>query len=355
MGDMTVELQARIREAVACGTPLCIRGGGSKAFYGGAQIGEPLDTRPHTGIVHYEPSELVVTVRAGTPLAELEAALLDTRQMLAFEPPHFGAATVGGMVAAGLSGPRRATAGALRDHLLGVRMIDGRAECMRFGGEVMKNVAGYDVSRLMAGAMGTLGLLTEVSLKVLPVPAAQRTLAFAMGRSDALRTMNRWAGRPLPVSATCWHAGVLHLRLAGAATAIDAAMRSLGGEVVDEAKAQELWSSVREQTHPFFGEGEGALWRVSLCSAEENLILDAPMLIEWGGALRWVRTAADDACVRSEAQRQHGFATCFRAQAGVAPPAAEHLPEPLAILHRRIKQAFDPDGIFNPLRLGVRY
>jgi glycolate oxidase FAD binding subunit len=349
--DAVAQFQDRIRAAAADSAPLCIRGGGSKSFYGGAQTGQLLDTRSHSGIVQYEPSELVVTVRAGTPLAELEAALAEKRQMLAFEPPHFGAATVGGMVAAGLSGPRRATAGTVRDHLLGVRLIDGRGDAMRFGGEVMKNVAGYDVSRLMAGAMGTLGLLTEVSLKVLPVPAAERTIVFSMNRPDALRAMNRWACQPLPISATCWHADTLHVRLSGAIAAVEAATRNLGGEAVDEPSAKQLWTSVREQTHPFFADGDDALWRVSLCSAEENLIFDLPMLIEWGGALRWVRAPVDDARVRSEAHRQHGFAMRFRTTAGVQAQDFEPLPGPLAEIHRRIRQAFDPAGIFNPQRL----
>jgi glycolate oxidase FAD binding subunit len=349
--DAVAQIQDRVRAAAADGMQLCIRGGDSKAFYGGARHGELLDTRAHTGIVQYEPSELVVTVRAGTPLVELEAVLAEKRQMLAFEPPHFGAATVGGMVAAGLSGPRRATSGAVRDHLLGVRLIDGRGDSMRFGGEVMKNVAGYDVSRLMAGAMGTLGVLTEVSLKVLPMPAAEHAIGFSMNRPDALRAMNRWACQPLPISATCWHADTLHIRLSGAVAAVEAAMRNLGGEAVDDAVAGQLWTSVREQTHPFFAGGDDALWRVSLCSAEENLILDLPMLIEWGGALRWVRAPAGDARVRAEAHRQHGFATRFRTPGGGQGSAFEQLAGPLAEIHRRIKQAFDPAGIFNPLSL----
>ncbi len=354
MADPVADFQMQIRDAVCSGIRLDIRGGQSKGFYGGQVAGQPLDTRVWSGIVRYEPSELVVTVRAGTPLAELEAVLATQRQMLAFEPPHFGAATVGGMVAAGFSGPRRMAAGAVRDHLLGVRMIDGRGDVLRFGGEVMKNVAGYDVARLMAGSMGTLGLLLDVSLKVLPMPTAERTLRFKMVRPDALHVMNRWAGQPLPISATCWHADVLNVRLSGARAAVEAAAGALGGELVAEDAAAVYWSSVREQTHPFFAEGDEALWRISVCSAEESLMLSAPMLIEWGGALRWVRAPADHARVREAAHRQHGFATCFRASEGRMPPA-ERLSEPLAAIHRRIQEAFDPAGVFTSPRLAATF
>jgi glycolate oxidase FAD binding subunit len=232
--------------------PLRIRGGGSKDFYGGIPSGELLDTRNHAGIVNYEPTELVVTVRGGTLLADLESALAARRQCLACEPPHFGAATVGGAVATGLSGPRRAAVGSVRDFVLGVKLMDGEGRVHRFGGEVMKNVAGFDVSRLVAGSLGTLGLILEVSLKVLPVTPGDASLRFEMPQDKALEAMNRWAGQPLPLVASCWHDGILTLRLAGARAAVDAACVRLGGSVVAGAEAAVFWQALREQTADFF-------------------------------------------------------------------------------------------------------
>lgn len=229
-------LCAAVREAHERGTPLAIRGSGSKGFYGRPVAGEALDVTPHAGVLRYEPAELVLTARAGTPLAEIEDLLAANNQMLAFEPPHFGpGATLGGTIACGFSGPRRATHGAARDFVLGVRLIDGRGRALRFGGEVMKNVAGYDVSRLMVGALGTLGVLTEVSLKVLPRPAAETTLRFECGEALAIETMNRWLGRPLPLSALAWVGGALWVRLSGAEAAVRAAAAALGGEAVGDA------------------------------------------------------------------------------------------------------------------------
>ncbi|MDA0190187.1 MAG: glycolate oxidase subunit GlcE, partial [Proteobacteria bacterium] len=284
---------ARVRAAAADRTPLRLRGGGSKDFHGEmpADGMAVLDTRAHAGIVAYEPTELVVTARCGTPLAELEAVLAERGQMLPFEPPHFGpGATVGGCVAAGLSGPRRAQAGALRDFVLGARLLDGRGELLAFGGQVMKNVAGYDVPRLLAGSLGTLGLIVEVSLKVLPFAVATRTLRFDMPQAQALATLNAWGGQPLPVSASAWSDGVLHVRLEGAAAAVDAATRKLGGEALAGPAAAAFWQSLREQTHPFFGgDAATALWRLSLPSVAPPLDLPGAPLIEWGGAQRWLR------------------------------------------------------------------
>src|SRR5688572_18850210 len=230
MQDLVDQLSRTIKEAAAQKRPLCIRGGGTKDFYGGVPHGSKLDTGEYRGIVAYEPTELVITARAGTPLAEIEAALDEKGQVLAFEPPHFGAgATLGGCVAAGLSGPRRAYAGALRDFLLGVRILDGKGAALTFGGQVMKNVAGYDVSRLMAGSLGTLGVLLEVSRSVLPRPAAVTTLRLDCAEAEAIRWMNDWAGKPLPVTATAYHDGGLHVRLAGARAAVDAAAKKIGG------------------------------------------------------------------------------------------------------------------------------
>jgi len=298
---MLERLRERIRDAAARGAPLRLHGGGSKDFYGGAARGEPLDTREYAGIVEYEPTELVATARCGTPLAELEALLAERGQMLPFEPPHFGAdATLGGCVAAGLSGPRRPAAGAVRDFVLGARLLDGRANEVAFGGRVMKNVAGYDVARLLAGSLGTLGIILEVSLKVLPRPAAETTLRLALGERQALAALNRWAGQPLPVSASAWREGELHLRLSGAPAALKAAAAQIGGEALAPDAAASFWEGVREQTHAYFA-GEAPLWRVSVPSHAPRLALAGDTLIEWGGALRWLRTDADAAAVRAAA------------------------------------------------------
>ena len=332
--------QERIREAAARGAALRFRGGGSKDFYGNAPRGEVLDTRGYAGIVSYEPTELVVTARCGTPLAELEEALARNFQILPFEPPHFGAATLGGCVAAGLSGPRRAGAGGVRDFVLGTRVIDGRGRDLRFGGAVMKNVAGYDVSRVLAGSLGTLGLIAETSLKVLPRPPCERTLCLEMGETDAIAAMNRWGGQPLPVSATAWHAGRLFVRLSGAEPAVHAAAHRIGGENADQG----FWKELKEQTHPFFA-GPAPLWRISLPSTA-TLDLAGEKLIEWGGALRWLKTSASADEVRRAAQH----ATLFRAgdkSAGAFSP----LDAVNARLHKALKAAFDPAGILNPGRL----
>jgi glycolate oxidase FAD binding subunit len=259
--------------------------------------------------------------------------------MLAFEPPRFGAGgTVGGMVASGLSGPRRMQAGALRDFVLGARVIDGRGDALRFGGQVMKNVAGYDVSRLLAGSLGTLGLITEVTLKVLPAPAAELSLRFELGQAEAIVRMNAWAGRPLPISATAWHEGVLSVRLSGAAAAIAAARARLGGEPVADVEAREFWDSVRDHAHPFFA---GPTWRVALPSTTPPLALPGEPFIEWTGALRWLRGELDPASVRAAARAAGGHATRFRPGDSPAP-----LSTPLAQLQQRVRQAFDPSGIF---------
>jgi glycolate oxidase FAD binding subunit len=347
---MTVQPFAeRIRDAARQGTPLRIRGGGSKDFHGEPAIGEELSTAALAGITSYEPSELVVTVRAGTPLAQLEAVLAEKGQCLPFEPPHFaGGATVGGMVASGLSGPARASVGPVRDYVLGLTMIDGRGELLTFGGQVMKNVAGYDVSRLMAGALGTLGLIVEVSLKVLPVAPAEATLAFDLSQHDALRRLNEWGGRPLPLNASCWIEGMLFVRLRGAVAAVDAACRTLGGD-----RARIDWLACRDQQLPWFAaRGERDLWRVSVPQTAPVLELPEPPLVEWHGAQRWVRAIPGERTrIREAAMRADGHATLFVA----ADPAATHrfapLASPLDRIHRELKRQFDPAGIFNRGRL----
>jgi len=337
----------RIRAAHANGSPLIIHGGGSKSFYGGADEGEVLSSRKFTGIVDYQPKELVLTARAGTPLAEIEAQLAEQNQMLAFEPPHFGGgATLGGSIAAGLSGPRRPYAGAARDFVLGVRMIDGTGQPLRFGGQVIKNVAGYDVSRLMVGALGTLGFLTEVSLKVLPKPAAEATLQFEFDEATAIRTMNQWAGQPLPLSATSWHAGLLSVRLSGAETAVRAAQARLGGEVLKDADA--FWLRLRDQATPFFD--KRPLWRLAVRPTMGPLKLGDAQWIEWGGAVRWLASDLPAAALREAARSCGGHATLFRGNAPID-GAFTPLAPALLTLHRNLKQRFDPKGIFNHGRL----
>ncbi|MGO4330684.1 glycolate oxidase subunit GlcE [Cupriavidus sp. 2TAF22] len=347
-----------IRRATDTRAPLRLRGGGSKDFYGQQLQGEVLDTRAYSGIVDYDPPELVITARCGTPLAQIEAALAERRQMLAFEPPYFGdgATTIGGAVAAGLSGPRRQAVGALRDFVLGTQVMDGRGDILNFGGQVMKNVAGYDVSRLMAGSLGTLGLILEVSLKVLPVPFDDATLRFALSEPDALDHLNEWGGQPLPIAASAWHDGVLHLRLSGAAAALRAARERLGGEAVAPDQADALWRALRDQQHPFFAPVQAgrALWRIAVPTTAAPLALPGSQLIEWGGGQRWwlggADSAADAAVVRAVASAAGGHATLFRngdKAAGVFTPLAA----PLAAIHQRLKASFDPAGIFNPHRM----
>lgn len=332
---------------------LRIRGGGSKDWYGQGLAGDVLDildTNAHRGVVDYEPTELVITARCGTPLAEIEALLAEHGQMLAFEPPHFGAsATFGGAIASGLSGPRRATSGAVRDFVLGAVLMDGKGEVLQFGGQVMKNVAGYDVSRLLAGSLGTLGLLLQMSVKVLPRPVCELTLRFEMGEIEALRRLNEWGGQALPVSGSCWADGVLTLRLSGAQAAVVAAASSLGGERIE---GEPFWASLREQTDEFFS-GEQALWRLSVPSAASALIVGAPQLIEWGGAQRWLRMDADAQAaskLRAAVTACGGHATLFRGgdkALGVFQPLAPAV----AKIHERLKAAFDPQRVFNPHRM----
>ena len=371
MDSTLAPIADRVRAAVADQTPLRIRGGGTKDFHGLALRGEVLDIRGLSGILSYEPSELVVTVRAGTPLAELEAVLAAQGQCLPFEPPHFGrgdhsAATVGGMVAAGLSGPSRASVGAVRDYMLGVTLLNGRAELLTFGGQVMKNVAGYDVSRLMVGAWGTLGLLTEVSLKVLPIAPAEATLRFECNQADALRKLHAWGGRPLPLNASCWvqgggGIGTLTVRLRGAVAAVEAACKSMGGTRLDNTAVAPDWAACRDQTLPWFSDRANqpgdALWRLSVPATAPVLALPGGMqpLVEWHGALRWVQAPESAAeTLHTAAQAAGGSASVFIAASAGGSSASggfDHKSVAMDKIHARLKQSFDPAGIFNPGRM----
>lgn len=341
----------KVKKAAERSRPLRIRGGGTKDFYGQVLHGELLDMRPVAGIVSYEPSELVVTVRAGTRVRDLEETLAEKGQCLPFESPRFGVtSTVGGMVAAGLSGPARASVGSLRDYVLGVQIVNGKGELLTFGGQVMKNVAGYDVSRLMAGSMGTLGVIVQVSLKVLPIPPAESTLVFELSETSARQQLNRWGGQPLPLNASCWVDGVLRVRLRGANAAVAAARKTMGGQVVERDVAR-FWASVRDQTLPFFRLDYGeALWRVSVPDTATPLNL-GPTLIEWHGAQRWVKLPAEFSVrVREAASRAGGHATLFRGGDGRT-PVFTPLAAPLARISRALKQEFDPAGIFGAGRM----
>jgi glycolate oxidase FAD binding subunit len=355
-----------VATARATRTPLQLRGHGSKDFYGQAPRGEPLELTGLAGIARYEPTELVVTVRAGTPIAELEAALAEHGQCLAFEPPRFdgrGAldgnaplrGTVGGMVAAGLAGPSRAAVGGVRDFVLGAVLLNAAGDVLRFGGEVIKNVAGYDVSRLLAGSLGILGPILEVSLKVLPVPPARATLRFEWPQAKALDQLQRWAGQPLPLRASAWCNDMLMVQLAGASAAVRAAAQALGGEPIDAASAHRFWNGLRDQRDGFFDAAADAvnsgatLWRVSVAPHAPPLASAGEQLIEWHGGQRWIVNQSDAPTMRALAAAAGGHAAAFRGNKSGG--AFTPLSAPLARIHRELKARFDPDGLFNPGRL----
>ena len=359
-GETLAAWRERVRRASETKTLLRLVGGGSKDFYGQEFAGEAFDTTAYAGIIDYDPTELVITLRCGTPLTEVEQTLDDAGQMLAFEPPRFGAATLGGCIAAGLSGPRRPYAGAVRDVVLGVRMLDGRGTELSFGGRVMKNVAGFDVSRLVAGSLGTLGIILEASLKCLPKPRVEMTRVFELSADQAVQSVNEWGGQPLPLSATCYYQGRLYARFSGAASAVDAAVRRLGGWPMQDGES--FWTSVREQTHEFFSRREPGtqFWRVSVRPTAPYDNLGGEQLVEWGGGLRWLRATmgsvdaagaqANATRLRTWARQHGGHATLFRSadkSVGVFQP----LGAPMLALQRRLKAVFDPAGIFNPGRL----
>lgn len=354
MQTVLEQWRSQIHAAAQQETALTIRGSGSKDFYGEAVPEHSLlDTRAYHGVVAYDPAELVLTVRCGTPLKEVEAVLAEKNQMLPFEPPHFGEqATIGGCVAAGLSGPRRAFAGAVKDFVLGAKLMNGKGEWLNFGGQVMKNVAGYDVSRLLAGSMGTLGIIGEISFKVLPRSVAEASVRFELDEAAARRQMNEWMGQPLPLSASFWHNGLLTVRLNGAQAGVDAALARIGGERVADTAAAEFWLAVREQSLPEFALAEGRrLWRVSLPDTAPSLDLGSMPLVEWGGAQRWYLTDAAAKDIREKAAALGGHATLFRGEAAPDESVFHPLPHAVLAIQQRLKHAFDPHHIFNPRRL----
>lgn len=342
MADASADLLEQVNQALHARTPLRLRGGDSKAFLGRPVSGVELDTRAHCGIVSYDPTELVLTARAGTPLAEIEAALEAAGQMLPCEPPDFSTATFGGMVAAGISGPRRPWSGSVRDYVLGTRVITGHGKLLRFGGEVMKNVAGYDLSRLLAGSFGCLGLITEVSMKVLPKPRMCASLRLQMDVHQALGELAEWGAQPIPISAACHDGAALHLRLEGGEGSVCSARLRLGGEEI----GSDYWQDLREQRLGFFT-GPGTLWRLSLPNATPAMALPGEQLIDWGGAQRWLKSDADAELIRHSVAEFGGHATRY------APGDDAFQPLPAALLryHRSLKQQLDPQGIFNPGRM----
>lgn len=343
------EILGRVRAAAAGSLPLAIVGGGTRSFLGGEARGAPLPMGAFTGIVDHDPAELVVTVRAGTPLAELEAALAAAGQMLPFEPPRFGArSTIGGAVASGLAGPRRASVGSVRDFVLGAVLVSATGERLRFGGRVMKNVAGFDVSRLLCGSLGILGPIVELSLKVLPAPALEETLVFEQDAATAMAHFNACMRRPLPVSATAWWQRRAWLRLSGSVAAVEAARAALGGAVLAAAEADALWTDIRDHRHPHLAP-RTPLWRIVVPATTDPLALEGTTLIEWAGGLRWLRSCEDGARIREVARAAGGSAVRWHGSAREG--ASDPLPPAVLAIHRRLKAAFDPARIFNPGRL----
>ena len=342
--DLQAILQEKIAECAANDLPLQIVGGSSKAFYGNASKGDALEVAGHSGIIDYDPAELVITLRGGCKLADVEALLAENGQMLGFEPPKFSdQATIGGMVASGLAGPRRAFAGGIRDAILGVKIIDGRGEVLNFGGRVIKNVAGFDVSRLMVGTLGTLGVLLEVSLRVIPCFETETTLCFAHDNAEQhIEWINQLGGEPLPISASLWHEGQSQIRLSGSQQGVDSAIKKLGGDACDQP-----WSDMREMKHKFFN-GQSEIGRISIAPTV-GFSLNRSQLIEWGGAQRWITGDCDIERMRERLQDKQGAFCLFRSRNDK--PVFQPVDEASLVLHRSLKSKFDPVRIFNRDRL----
>jgi len=340
------EITAAVKAANRYGEPLRIFGSDSKAFYGRGVVGTPLSLRNLSGVIAYEPTELVVTVRAGTRIGDLEALLASKSQMLACEPPHLGNdATIGGMIGTGLAGPRRPYAGGVRDSVLGIRCIVAAGSLLRFGGQVMKNVAGFDISRLMVGALGTLGIIVEASLKVLPRPRAEITLCQEVQAARAIELMNAWARKPLPLSAAAYDGVAVYARLTGSAASVASACAEIGGHEADSR----FWEDLREQRLPYFLDGR-PVWRISAPPAAAPLALAGEWFFDWGGAHRWLKSEADPEDIKHAAVGCGGHAVLFRGGDQEGEPFPRPPPALLSV-YQRIKKAFDPNGILNPGRL----
>ncbi|RAU17868.1 glycolate oxidase subunit GlcE [Nitrincola tibetensis] len=342
-------LLEQVHQAMAEKKPLSIQGGNTKSFLGRPVEAPVICTKSHSGIVSYDPTELVVTVRAGTLLSELETILDEKGQMLAFEPPHFGEqATVGGMVATGLAGPRRPWSGSVRDFVLGTKVITGQGKLLRFGGEVMKNVAGYDVSRLMVGSYGCLGLITEVSMKVLPKPKHQQHLSLKLPQRDALAYLEKWGQASLPLTAACFFNDTLYLRLEGGDSSVKTFANQLNGSEIDP----NFWVSLKEQQLPFFKDS-GLLWRCSVPSQSPVLDLPGEQILDWGGAQRWLKTSQSPEAIRTAVAKLGGHATSFTP--GITTTPFHPLPNLLMRYHQRLKAKLDPSQLFNPGRMYSDY
>jgi glycolate oxidase FAD binding subunit len=373
---MIEAFREQILNAASNKTQLSIEGGGTKSWYGNPNSHAKLDTRTYSGILEYQPEELVITACAGTPLKEIVATLKEKNQVLAFEPPHFGEhATFGGAIAAGLAGPGRISVGNFRDFVLGTRILDGKGQALSFGGQVMKNVAGYDVSRLMPGSMGTLALLLEASVKVLPKPAATATLRCHISQEKALRILNEWAGQPLPLSASCWignatSEGQLTIRLAGAAAAIKAAIPLMSSLVnaseVDPQSAEVFWNDLREHQLPLFENiaADQTLYRLALPAACGPLTIpgaDNEIVLEWHGQQRWIKAPGDEVTfnlIKKLVSSHGGHATRFKQGASVNPAfqrftllSEQTHSKALELVQERLRSAFDPAGVFATKRL----
>jgi len=357
--DISQQLRDRVVQAADQGQRLAITGQGSKSFYGHPASGEALITAGHTGVTDYEPGDLVITARSGTPIVEIDQLLAEQGQYLGFEPPRFASnnpaidgfgGTLGGAIATGLSGPRRPWVGAVRDFVLGVTMVNGLGHRLHFGGQLIKNVAGFDLPRLMAGSMGTLGLLLDISVRVLPRRPAEITLQLELSAADALAKMVAWQRQPLPLSGLVYHQGRLSVRLSGTVEGVDAARATIGGEPL--ADAPDWWAGLRDQRWSWFGRSQSqALWRISCAAAAELPAIDGEWLIDWGGAQRWYRGSATAAALQTYAQQVDGQLTCFKGGDRSRPLVASN--SPLASIHQQLKLAFDPNGVFDGDRLLV--
>ena len=344
MGDCNEEIASQVQDAYHYKTALQIQAGNTKAFYGRNIRGELLSLAKHTGIVEYEPTELYITARCGTPLHEIEQTIAEQNQILPCEPPHFGStATIGGMIAAGLAGPRRAFSGNVRDCMLGVEILNGVGQTLRFGGRVMKNVAGYDVSRLMCGALGTLGVLMSVTLRLLPKPTSEQTITLTMDSSSAIQKMNQWANSAMPITATFYDGSQLYIRISGSTSTIDVCSKELGGEIQNNSES--FWKTVKEQTHEFFSI-KNSLWRISLPPNTKTLKINGNYAVEWNGALRWYDTTEDENTIRAQTEQAGGHACLFKGN--VTEQVFHPLPDASMHLHKQLKHVFDPANILNP-------